>query len=318
MRFSVTIPAYKSQFLREAIESVICQTFSDWELVIVDDCSPENLRSIAEPFLTDKRISYYHNQKNCGAVNVVDNWNICLSHCNGEYIINMGDDDRLLPCCLEEYDKLINKYSDLDVFHGRTEIIDDHGTLVTLQEPRPEWESAMSLVWNRWAFRNKQFIGDFCYRTEHLKASGGYHKLPLAWGADDISAARAAKVKGIANTASFVFQYRSNRHTITNSPAPKLSKLKIEATIAQYHWFTSFLDEMSREALSEEDAKYLKTIASPRNDFFRIALANDCTSYIAGIPSRLIWCYNQLREMQYPNSVFFKWFLKSIATIISK
>ena len=75
MKFSVTIPTYKSRFLKEAIESVVGQTYADWELVIVDDCSPEPLKEIVEPFLSDSRISYYRNEKNCGAVNVVDNWN---------------------------------------------------------------------------------------------------------------------------------------------------------------------------------------------------------------------------------------------------
>ena len=83
MKFSITIPAYRSQFLKEAINSVVNQTWQDWELVIVDDCSPEDLRSVVNPFLADSRISYYRNEKNCGAINVVDNWNICLSHCTG-------------------------------------------------------------------------------------------------------------------------------------------------------------------------------------------------------------------------------------------
>ena len=100
MTFSITIPAYKTRFLDEAIHSVIAQTYQDWQLVIVDDCSPEDLKSIVEPYLADSRVEYYRNEKNCGAVDVVDNWNICLSHCTGDYVICMGDDDRLLPCCL--------------------------------------------------------------------------------------------------------------------------------------------------------------------------------------------------------------------------
>ena len=96
MKFSVTIPTYKVQYLREAVESVVSQTYPDWELIIIDDCSPENLRAAVEPFLADSRISYFRNERNCGVVNVVDNWNICLSHCTGDYVICMGDDDRLL------------------------------------------------------------------------------------------------------------------------------------------------------------------------------------------------------------------------------
>ena len=90
MKFSITIPAYKARFLDEAIKSVIAQTYQDWQLVIVDDCSPEDLKGIVEPYLADSRVKYYRNEKNCGAVDVVDNWNICLSHCTGDYVICMG------------------------------------------------------------------------------------------------------------------------------------------------------------------------------------------------------------------------------------
>ena len=62
MKFSVTIPTYKAQYLREAVESVVSQTYPDWELIIIDDCSPENLRTVVEPFLADSRISYFRNE----------------------------------------------------------------------------------------------------------------------------------------------------------------------------------------------------------------------------------------------------------------
>ena len=115
MNFSIIIPAFKKTFLDEAIQSVCTQTYQDWELIIVDDCSPENLYAIVEPYLKDQRIRYYRNEKNCGAVDVVDNWNICFSYCKGDYVICMGDDDRLLPCCLAEYKTLIEKYPGLNV-----------------------------------------------------------------------------------------------------------------------------------------------------------------------------------------------------------
>ena len=61
MKFSVTIPAYKSQFLQEAVMSVVDQEYADWELIVVDDCSPGNLEAIVKPFLSDDRVRYYRN-----------------------------------------------------------------------------------------------------------------------------------------------------------------------------------------------------------------------------------------------------------------
>ena len=310
MTFTITIPAYKSQFLKEAIESVATQTYQDWELVIVDDCSPEDLRAVAEPFLKDSRIRYYRNEKNCGAVDVVDNWNICLEKATGDYIICIGDDDRLKPCCLEVYQSLIEAHPDLNVYHCLTEIIDETGTVIDAQEKRPEWESALSMLWNRWDHRNKQFIGDFCYRTSYLKAEGGYYKLPLAWGSDDITALRAAKEQGIANTQEVCFQYRNNGQTITSSADN--AKIKIEAFVAQHCWFSAFLQEQSEKKLSEEDARYLHTIEAPRHKVIIKALGRYVPDYVKGNPVKLLWCYNRLKHLGTGRMMFLKWYYISL------
>lgn len=236
MRFSITIPAYKAKYLRECIESILSQTYSDFELIIVNDASPENLTSIIETF-NDSRIKYFINTKNCGAVNVVDNWNKCLAYAKGDYIICMGDDDKLLPTCLEEYDKLINKFPDLGVYHAWTQIIDENSNIVRLQEMRPEFESVYSMMWGRWSGRI-QFIGDFLFNRKRLIKNGGFYKLPLAWSSDDISAYIAAKDTGIANMQVPGFQYRVNSLTISNTGN---IAYKMRAIDEEVDWYRSFL-----------------------------------------------------------------------------
>ena len=137
MKFSVTIPAYKAKYLKECIDSILSQTYTDFELIIVNDASTEDLDSIVSSY-TDNRIHYFKNEKNCGAVNVVDNWNKCLSYASGDYIICMGDDDRLCPNCLEEYVKLIERHPGLHIYHAWTEIIDENSKIVRIQEARSE------------------------------------------------------------------------------------------------------------------------------------------------------------------------------------
>ena len=217
MKISITIPAYKRQYLAEAIRSVANQTWQDWELVIVDDYSPEDLHSVVNPFLADSRISYYRNEKNCGAINVVDNWNICLGHCTGDFIICMGDDDRLLPCCLEEYVKLIDAYPDLNVYHARTAIINEKGERIDVQEERPIWESCQEMILHQWKDYRKQFLGDFLFSRHWLLNNGGYVKFPLAYCSDWATANLAAKDKGIANGKVFMFEYRSTPCSISRS-----------------------------------------------------------------------------------------------------
>lgn len=216
MKFSITIPAYKQKYLYEAIESCLAQTYKDFELIIVDDASPEDLKSVVDR-CQDSRIRYYRNEKNCGALHVVDNWNICLGYTKGDYVICMGDDDRLLPNCLEEYSKLIDKYPDLDIYHGMTEIIDENGNVTNMQEARPEREGMYSMISGRLRNSRLQYIGDWLFKRTALEQLNGYVNMPMAWGSDDLTAYTIAKNKGVANTQIPVFQYRISSLTISNS-----------------------------------------------------------------------------------------------------
>lgn len=248
MKFSITIPAYKRKFLAEAIDSCLAQTYTDFELIIVNDHSPEDLDEVVNKY-DDPRICYYVNEKNCGAVDVVDNWNKCLEYAKGDYIICMGDDDKLIPHCLEEYAKLIEQYPALNVYHTRTEIIDDKSRFIDLQEVRPERESVYSVIWHRFKGR-KQYIGDFLFRTDVLRKNGGFYKIPLATFSDDISVIIAANNGGIANMKSFGFQYREHPDTISRSNNPRMIAYSAKAA---HEWFKYFL---SREVEDAYDEKY--------------------------------------------------------------
>ena len=253
MKFSITIPAYKQKYLYEAIESCLVQSYKDFELIVVDDASPEDLKSIVDMF-SDPRLRYFRNKKNCGAINVVDNWNICIGYASGDYVICMGDDDKLLPNCLEEYAKLINKYKGVGLLHGWTEIINEKSEVTKLTTHRCEFESSLSLMWHRSHAYGLQFIGDFCFERDWLMQNGGFFKLPYAWGSDDISAFIAASKNGVANTQIPVFQYRVNSQTISNTGN---ADCKIKAIALEYKWKNEVL---TRKSNSNNDELYRKEL----------------------------------------------------------
>ena len=251
IKFSVTIPAYKDKYLKETIDSVLAQTYQNYEVVIVNDASPYDLDSIVNQY-SDPRIRYFKNEKNCGAKDVVDNWNICLSHATGEYLICMGDDDNLKPRCLQDFADLIEKYPELDLYHARSEIIDDDSNFVCILEERPEWESVYSLMYNP---RNTH-LGDWLFKTETLRKNGGFFKLPYGWQSDDISAFIAAANHGVANTKEPGFQYRGNGLSISHDM--KSIEDKIEAVRYSIQWRLNFIAD--KEPTNEEDIRLKQLI----------------------------------------------------------
>jgi glycosyltransferase involved in cell wall biosynthesis len=236
--FSIAIPAFKSFYLKECIESVLNQDYRQLELIIVNDASPEDIDSIVNGF-NDKRIRYYKNEKNFGIENVVQNWNKALSLANYEYFVLLGDDDKLETNYLSEFSDLIDKYPNLDVFHCRTTIIDENGNKIFHTPSWPELESVYDNIWHRMSGYRTQYISDFVYKTEFLKNRGGFVDFPCAWFSDDITAYAACGTKGIAHTNKPVFNYRRSSITITNSGS---LSYKLIATHEVKQWFNSFLE----------------------------------------------------------------------------
>ena len=237
MKYTIAIPAYKSRFLKECIESILNQTLQDFELIIVDDASPEPINAIVSQF-NDSRISYYRNKQNTGAINVVDNWNKCLSLAKGEYFCLMGDDDLMDKTYLTEMDKLTKDFPQIEVFHGRTMEIDEFSQKKHLYEAWPSWQCVYDLIWHRMARLRVTFISDFIFKTQTLKDLGGFHKLPMAWASDDISVYRTASTHGIAATNNVVLYYRRHDTSITSigKTEPKLLAINEEA-----RWLKEFI-----------------------------------------------------------------------------
>lgn len=235
--FSILIPAFKTKFLKECLESILCQDFPNFEIIVVDDCSPEDIKTVVEYF-NDDRIKYYRNEKNCGARDVVDNWNICLRYASGDFVICMGDDDLLASNCLAEYNKLIEQYPNLGVYHTRSYIIDEESNPFRATELRSEKENTLDLIWRSINGGCTQFIGDFLYNRKMLLSDGGFYKLPFAWGSDYLSAFIASAHGGIAHTNKPLFKYRKNRYTISSSSN---AEEKIAAQHLLYDWIAKFI-----------------------------------------------------------------------------
>lgn len=96
---SVIMPSYNTgDFIDKSIESVISQTYNNWELIIVDDCSTDKTDDVVSFYLKDTRIKYLKNDRNRGAAY---SRNRALREAQGRYIAFLDSDDLWHPCKLE-------------------------------------------------------------------------------------------------------------------------------------------------------------------------------------------------------------------------
>jgi len=107
-KVSVLIPTYNyARYLGEAIESVLNQTFTDFELIIVDDQSKDNTDEVVQKYLSDRRVTYHKNPVNLG---LVGNFNRALELANGDYIKFLLADDKLDKTLLFKFVSVLDEY----------------------------------------------------------------------------------------------------------------------------------------------------------------------------------------------------------------
>lgn len=97
---SIIMPSYNTaQYIEKTIKSVLDQTYTNWELLIVDDCSTDNTDEVVKNYLTDKRINYLKNEQNSGAA---VSRNRALREAKGQWIAFLDSDDLWMPEKLEK------------------------------------------------------------------------------------------------------------------------------------------------------------------------------------------------------------------------
>jgi len=247
---SIAIPAYKSTYLKEALDSALCQTYSNLEVIVVDDCSPNPIKEVVDGFV-DERISYYRNEKNLGAESIVLNWNKCLGYARGEFFVLLCDDDVLAPNFVEELLKLAEKFPSCNVFHARKQNLHEDGTIE--EGPQwPEYETGEEFLRNRLAKKRHHTITEFMYRTSVIKEHG-YVVFPSGFYSDNASLIQLSQQGGMANSKEPLVTFRFSPEHITTNSSPKNCWDKFQAAIQYFEWIHQYPEaEQFEQQIKEE------------------------------------------------------------------
>lgn len=232
MKLSFILPAWKSRFLKEAVGSIVAQTCPDWELVVVDDCSPEPLREIVASF-DDPRIRYVRNERNLGGQNLVRQWNHCITFATGDFLVLAADDDLYRPTFCEEVVRLAEKYPQVDLIHSSVEQIDEEGRHLWDDSILPEFTSKYEYL--NWWLTGRSFtcIGNFAFRRTALLELGGFIDFPCAFGSD-IATPIALSKEGVANTSEMLFRFRQSAQHLSADSSRFQEKLEAVSQLSEW------------------------------------------------------------------------------------
>ena len=130
---SVIMPVYNCErFLAIAIDSILLQTYTNFELIIIDDCSTDSTPKILESY-KDSRVRAIRNAENLG---VTKSLNLGVSLSNGELMARMDADDISLPDRFKEQVEFMEKHTEIGVLGTQCLVIDDNGKITSnLRKP---------------------------------------------------------------------------------------------------------------------------------------------------------------------------------------
>ena len=180
-RFTIAIPAYNHpEYLKQAIVSCLKQTVSDYEIVVSDDCSAEDLSVIASSF-DDPRIKYYRNTERLGATR---NFQHSVYLSQGQYVVNLNGDDLLLPNYLEVAGAALDAREEAAAAYSALVCL--NGTSVTgwHSMPKVRFANREAYIANPWLEKFHD-VGPTCclFRKVAFDKIGGY-RVSLKFAAD--------------------------------------------------------------------------------------------------------------------------------------
>ena len=204
--FSILIANYNNgRYLIEAIESVYTQTYTNWEIIIVDDGSTDNSKQIYDT-LVDPRIKIYHNGLNMGCAYTKHQ---LVLNSNGDYCGFLDPDDVLLPNAVEDTIKVLVDSSEIVLTFSRHFICDEF--LNIKEESRKLFLKEGESYFEHHDYRAEVFAG---FRKDAYFKSGGLDINNLA-GVDADLYFRLEEQGRIAIIDKFTYKYRRQPRAIT-------------------------------------------------------------------------------------------------------
>ena len=235
-QLAIVIPAYKANFLREALSSIASQTDKRFKVYVGDDNSPNNLESIIEEFKDQVDISYHRFKSNLGGKDLVAQWTRCVELTQGEpYIWLFSDDDIMYPNCVEEFYRIIGEDSESEVFRFNVKVIDGRGNVLR-DIKYPHVITSKELFKKKISGRLECFVVEFIFKRTAYEREGGFVKFDLAWGSDLATWVNLGEKKGIVTIPNAWICWRSSGANISTDYNPATLKRKISALVDCLKW----------------------------------------------------------------------------------
>lgn len=250
-RFSIVLPVHNGGvYLPLAVQSVLDQTVSDWNLLILENGSDDGTARWLET-LDDPRIGVIASPK---TLPIEANWGRILDAPCGEFLTLLGHDDLLDAWYLEEMERLIAQEPNASLYQCEFRLIDSEGQTLRAAASQPARETAPEFLRARLRRERESFGTGYLMRTSDYQRVGGIPAFPGLLFADDALWIELARLAFKATSPKECFAYRVHPQS---SSAAAAWKIHLDA-MARYLVFLRDLARREPEigAISRENRDY--------------------------------------------------------------
>lgn len=222
-KVTVIVPVYNGEkYIGETIQSVLDQTFKDFELVVIDDCSTDSTVKVIETF-ADSRIKLVKNQKNSGSTQSRNNG---LMQSTGEYVAILDSDDVCFPNRFEEQVKFLDEHPDFGAVGSWTKVIDSESreTGFSWKNDLPPEKIPAMMLFKTYITHSSAMIRRSAMPSYH------YDTNPVTAGkVEDYTLwIEIMKKWKVANLQQYLVKHRQHKKSLTATTARTISTAAVE------------------------------------------------------------------------------------------
>ncbi len=265
---AIVIPAYKSEFLDQALKSLSEQTCKLFKVYIGNDQSPYNIDEIVEKYSNTLELHYKIFDTNLGGKDLVEQWERCIQLVgNEEWVWLFSDDDEMEADCVSNFYQCLKEFPDYDLYHFNLRKINEKSEFIGVESVFPEHITIEQLLLGRLHRSLQTTVVEYIFRKSKYLEVDGFQKFDLAWGSDDATWMKIAGDKGIRTISNGFVHWRRSSLNISSLVSSDIVLRQMNARLDFCNWVMLKVESglvalSQKEALEELKAWYFKFLQS--------------------------------------------------------
>jgi glycosyltransferase involved in cell wall biosynthesis len=257
-QLAIVIPAYKSNFLQETLNSLANQTNKKFSVYVGNDHGDLVIQEIVEDFKDRLDIFYHYYNTNLGQQSLAKQWERCINFVQKEeWVWILPDDDYIDANCVELFFR-DNQLFTFDLYRFNIHFVNEDGKVFKSNSSLLPLQDSFESLTEKLCFSRPSTIAEFIFRKSTFDRIG-FKEIPMAWGTDDILWYLIGKERGIFGCNGAYVYLRQSHLNISNN----YGNLAIQKIESNFIFFKKLAQtrEFRMEMRDKKKKKYFNKIA---------------------------------------------------------